>query len=110
MEPLKRRVKHLVAEGGRDLFGEWFNGLKDTQGQIAVERRLDRVTDGNFGDHSHVGCGVWELRIHYGPGYRIYYGEDGPILVILLCGGAKHSQKKEIRKAQELWQAYRRLK
>ena len=110
MQPHKRQVKHYLSDNGKDLFAEWFNRLKDTQGQIAVVRRIERVEDGNFGDHSFVGQGVWELLVHFGPGYRVYYGEDGPVLVILLCGGDKHSQNKDIRKAQELWQAYRRTK
>lgn len=56
-----------------------------------------------------VGGGVWELRIHFGPGYRVYYGEDGPRVVLLLCGGDKATQGKDIRKAQELWAEYRRV-
>ena len=110
MQPNKRRVKYFVTDDGRGLFFEWFNRLKDARGQVAIVRRIDRVEDGNFGDHSYVGQGVWELRIHFGPGYRVYYGEDGHFLVILLCGGDKHSQNKDIRKAQELWQVYRRKK
>ena len=110
MQPGKRQVKHFVTDNGRDLFGEWINGLKDTQGQIAVLKRIDRMGDGNLGDHSYVGQGVWELRVHFGPGYRVYFGEDGSNLIILLCGGDKHSQKKDIRKAQDLWYAYRRTK
>ena len=66
------------------------------------------MEEGNFGDHSHVGQGVWELRIHYGPGYRAYYGEDGPVIVLLLCGGDKSTQKRDIRKAHEFWAEYRR--
>ncbi|OGR54392.1 MAG: addiction module protein [Elusimicrobia bacterium RIFCSPLOWO2_02_FULL_39_32] len=108
MEPLKRHIKHYLVENDRDLFAEWFDGLKDSQGQIIILKRIDRVEDGNFGDHSFVGQGVWELRIHFGPGYRVYYGEDGPIIVILLCGGSKRTQVKDIRKAQELWQNYKR--
>lgn len=110
MEAHKREIKHYVTKTGHDLFEEWITNLKDTPAQITILKRIDRVEDGNFGDHFHVGHGVWELRIHVGPGYRVYYGEEGSILVILLCGGDKHSQKKDIRHAQELWQMYRRTK
>ena len=110
MEPHKRQVKHYVAEGGRDLFAQWVDGLKDVQGRAVIRKRIDRVYEGNFGDHSYVGQGVWEIRIHYGPGYRVYYGEDVPIIVLLLCGGDKSTQKKDIQNAREFWADYRRTK
>ena len=79
-------------------------------GRAAIRKRIDRVEEGNFGDHRFVGGGVWEIRIHYGPGYRVYYGEDGPKVVLLICGGDKGTQKKDVRKAQELWAEYGREK
>src|ERR1035437_1529479 len=107
-EPRKRRVDHLVY-GGKDFFQEWFDGLKDDALRLAIRRRIKRVQDGNFGDHrSAGGNGVWELRIHLGPGYRIYCGEDGIDIVLLICGGDKSTQEKDIRKAQWLWANYRR--
>ena len=109
MQPQKRKVLHYVVEG-KDSFGEWLKGLNDISGRAAILKRIDRVEEGNFGDHRSTGQGVWELRIHYGPGYRIYYGEDGPKIVILLCGGDKGTQKKDIRKAQRLWSGYGRGK
>lgn len=107
MQPQKREVLHCVA-GGRNFFREWLLGLNDTAGLDAINKRLDRVEDGNFGDRRFVGAGVWELRIHYGPGYRVYYGEDGPAVVLLLCGGDKRTQWRDIRRAQDLWDAHRR--
>ena len=109
MHPNKREVLHYVANG-KDVFGEWLDGLKDMTGRALIRKRIARVEEGNFGDHCFVGTGVWEIRIHFGPGYRVYYGEDGPIVVLLLCGGDKGAQKKDIRKAQELWAEYRRVK
>lgn len=109
MQPRKRKILHYVVDG-KDLFGEWLDGLTDISGRAAILKRIDRTEEGNFGDHRGAGHGVWELRIHYGPGYRIYYGEDGPRIVLLLCGGNKRSQKKDIRKAQSLWFAYWRAK
>jgi putative addiction module killer protein len=95
---------------GKDIFGEWLGGLRDISARAAILKRIDRVEEGNFGDHRSVGGGVWEIRIHEGPGYRVYYGEDGPKIVLLLCGGDKKTQRKDIGKAQRLWADYRRLK
>ncbi|MCX5785147.1 MAG: type II toxin-antitoxin system RelE/ParE family toxin [Elusimicrobia bacterium] len=109
MQPQKRKVLHYVT-AGKDLFGEWLQSLPDISGQAAIVKRIARVEEGNFGDHRALGRGVWELRIHYGPGYRVYYGEDGPIIVLLICGGDKGTQKRNIRKAQRLWTEWGRRK
>ena len=109
MQPQQRRVLHYLA-AGKDLFGNWLDGLADIMARAAILKRIDRVEEGNFGDHRDIGQGVWELRIHYGPGYRVYYGEAGLIIVLLLCGGDKASQKKDIHKARKLWVAYGRGK
>lgn len=109
MQPHERKVLHYVFKG-KNAFGEWLDGLADISGQAAILKRIERVEEGNFGDHCSVGGGVWELRIHYGPGYRVYYGENGLKIVLLLCGGDKGAQKKDIRKARELWAEYRRGK
>lgn len=109
MQPQKRKVLHYVA-GGKDLFGEWLDGLPDISGRAVIRIRIDRVENGNLGDCRSVGQGVWELRIHYGPGYRVYYGEDGALIILLICGGDKRTQQKDIRKARRLWEEYRRSK
>ena len=109
MQPQKRKVLHYVLSG-KDLYGGWLAGLRDIEARIAIFRRVERLEEGNLGDHRLVGDGVWELRIHCGPGYRVYYGEDGPVIVVLLCGGHKKSQGKDIRLARRLWQDYRRGK
>lgn len=71
---------------------------------------LERLAEGNPGDHRGVGMGVLEIRLHTGPGYRIYFGRDGDVLVILLAGGIKRRQREDIQMAQERWQDYRRRK
>ena len=106
----KREILNYVSAGGRDVFGEWLIELKDLKGRGVIKKRIDRVEEGFFGDHAYVGQGVWELRIHFGPGYRIYYGEDGPWIVLLLCGGDKSTQTRDIRRAQEFWADFRRSK
>ncbi|MFD2367819.1 type II toxin-antitoxin system RelE/ParE family toxin [Pseudoduganella sp. GCM10020061] len=69
--------------------------------------RVYRMKGGNFGDHRPIGDGVFELRIHAGPGYRIYYGQHGDELVLLLCGGSKKSQDSDIRIAKGYWREWR---
>ena len=107
-QPHKHRLRNYL-EKGKDIFGEWLDALPDLAAKAAIRARLDRVVAGNFGDHRSVGRGVWELRIHSGPGYRVYYGEDGPIIVLLLCGGDKKTQHKDIRKARQFWARQRGL-
>ena len=109
MQPQIRKVRHYFFNG-KDLFQEWLCGLKDLSAKVAIVKRIGRVMEGNFGDRRYVGEGVWELRVHYGPGYRIYYGEDGPRVILLICGGDKGAQQKGISRAIELWAGYKRGK
>ncbi|MHB1351298.1 MAG: type II toxin-antitoxin system RelE/ParE family toxin [Desulfobulbaceae bacterium] len=87
-----------------ELFAEWFNSLRDRQARVRIQARIDRAELGNFGDCKPVGNGVSEMRIHYGPGYRVYFVKRGEILVILLAGGDKNSQSKDIAAAINLAQ------
>jgi putative addiction module killer protein len=85
-----------------DAFGDWLNGLWDRKARLRIDDRIRRVSDGNFGDTKPVGDGVQELRLPFGPGYRIYYVWRGPVLIILLHGGDKSSQARDIVKAKSL--------
>ena len=85
-----------------DVFSNWFNGLKDRKAKARIQARIDRVEMGNFGDVAPVGEGVSELRIFYRPGYRVYYVQQGEVVVILLSGGNKSTQSADIAKAKEL--------
>ena len=85
-----------------DVYSRWFNGLRDRQAKARINVRIRRLSLGNPGDVKPVGEGVSELRIDYGPGYRVYYVQRGQTLVILLAGGEKHTQDRDIRKALEL--------
>lgn len=87
-----------------ELFAEWFNSLRDRQARVRIQARIDRAELGNFGDCRPVGNGVSEMRIHYGPGYRVYFVKRGEMLVILLAGGDKNSQSKDIATAINLAQ------
>lgn len=85
-----------------DEFDKWMLGLRDRQAKARIAVRLDRMAGGNFGDAKSVGKGLMELRITHGPGYRTYYVWSGVVCVILLCGGDKGSQARDIVRAQEL--------
>ncbi len=83
-------------------YASWFAALRDRTAKVRIDIRIRRLSLGNFGDTRPVGEGVTELRIHYGPGYRIYLKKQGDALVILLAGGDKSSQDKDIRLAKDL--------
>jgi putative addiction module killer protein len=101
MDPIE--IELYALPSGKEPFTEWELRLgKDVQAIVSV--RLARIRGGNFGDSKTVGDGVFELRIQYGPGYRIYYGKKGKTIVILLCGGDKSTQKKDIKRAKEFWE------
>ena len=83
-------------------FIDWLNGLRDVEGRARIAKRLDRLGQGNFGDAKSGGGGVSELRFAFGPGYRVYYTVRGQVVVILLCGGDKSSQARDIERAMAM--------
>ena len=85
-----------------EFFVDWLDNLRDSRAKARIIARLDRMEMGNFGDVRPVGGGINELRIHYGPGYRVYFVQRGPVVVILLCGGDKKTQHADIAKAKKL--------
>ncbi len=91
------KVIHTTA-----VFDEWFSSLRDRQGKLRIQARIDRAEFGNLGDCEPVGEGISEMRIHVGPGYRVYFVERGLEIVILLAGGDKSTQAKDIKTAQKL--------
>ena len=93
------RMIELIRSG---TFDTWLSGLRDRRAVARIAARLDRLAAGNPGDVEPVGDGVSELRINYGPGYRVYFIQRGPVLVILLCGGDKSTQSKDIKQAKVL--------
>lgn len=91
---------------GKRPFESWFEDIREILTRAKILTRLDRLKLGNFGDCKAIGDGVSELRIHYGPGIRIYYSKIGNKVVLLLCGGDKRSQAKDINKAKEYLKDY----
>jgi putative addiction module killer protein len=101
------QIRHFLTSSGRDPFAEWRGLIRDSKARIAVDRRINRLELGNFGDHRHCREGVWELRIDVGPGYRVYYAMAGRVVVLLLCGGSKRTQEMDIAKACQYWSEWR---
>jgi putative addiction module killer protein len=100
-------VREYQTAEGKTPLAAWLEGLRDgvTRGRIVA--RLDRLKAGLFGDWKSVGSGVCELRIDHGPGYRVYYGQEGKTLILLLCGGDKSTQVKDIETAHAYWKDYK---
>jgi|SRR3989338_4473361 len=88
-------------------FENWLKHLRDQRAVAAIRSKLNRVRQGNFGDCKHLKSGVFELRIHYSPGYRIYFGKYADCTVVLLWGGNKSTQAKDIERAIFYWRAFK---
>lgn len=102
-----REIVVFRAKDGGVPFEVWLDDLADKRAVARVLARLARVRQGNLGDWKPVGDGVSELRVDYGPGYRVYFGQKGRIWVVLLCGGDKRTQERDIRLAKQYWQEYK---
>jgi putative addiction module killer protein len=101
-----RKTSLYVTGDGKKPFDEWLWRLKDLKAKARIIHRLDRAAIGNFGKYRDLRSGVLELKEDFGPGYRIYFGLDGDDLIILLIGGDKGSQDRDILKAKEYWTDY----
>ncbi len=97
------RVREYEDERGASPYRHWLDAL-DLAAKARIQARVLRVESGNLGDHKSVGGGVMELRLDFGPGFRVYFGLEGADLVLLLIGGDKGSQRRDISKAQQFWQ------
>ena len=107
MKPTKPiKIQEYLTITGCSPFGEWLSQLADSRAKAKVLVRLDRVAVGNWGDHKYLSNGVYELRISYGKGLRIYYGIVNDTLILLLGGGDKSTQTQDINQAIKYWQEY----
>ena len=102
-----REIEVYRAPNGRAPYIEWFESIRDLKTRTQIQSRIDRIKSGNLGDHKSVGDGVFELRFRLGPGYRIYFGQVGNTIVLLLCGEDKSSQNIDIERAKVYWQEYK---
>lgn len=91
---------------GKAPFRDWLESIRDISTRDRILKRLDRLRFGNYGDHKSVGEGVWEVRLDFGPGYRVYYAQQSDRIIILLSGGDKSSQSRDILRAREYWQSF----
>jgi putative addiction module killer protein len=100
-------LRRYLTASGRDVFGEWLSELRDVRAKAKIAVRIDRLSVGNFGDCRALRGGLFELRIDWGPGYRVYYALVGRECVLLLCGGDKHKQPSDIKRALEYLKDYK---
>ncbi|MEG4351489.1 type II toxin-antitoxin system RelE/ParE family toxin [Microcoleus sp. LAD1_D5] len=110
MEVEPRDIQQYQIPDGKVPFSEWLESLRDFKGKAKIVKRLERVSDGNLGDSRSLGEGVWEFRIDFGPGYRVYFGQIETTIVLLLCGGDKSTQEQDISTAKKYWREYRSRK
>ena len=101
-----RRSEPYVTADGKKPYDDWLWKLKDLRAKARVAARVDRAARGNFGDYRDLHSGVFELRDDFGPGYRIYFGVDGDEIIVLLAGGDKGSQSRDILNVKEFWTDY----
>jgi putative addiction module killer protein len=106
---MKVEIREYLDEAGRSPFGRWFDDL-DSTAAAKVTTALARMEQGNFSSVKGVGAGVFEYRIDFGPGYRVYFGKDGDTLVIVVAGGSKKRQAQDIAVAHERWADYKQRK
>jgi putative addiction module killer protein len=90
-----------------NVFAEWLDGLTDEQAKARILARVPSAEKGNFGDCAPVGSGISEMRVHVGPGYRVYYAQRGKLVYLLLCGGDKSTQKRDIKQAKAILMAFK---
>ncbi len=106
MEVIPQRIFFFETRDGKTPVRDWLDRIEGQPAYHRIMARLDRVEQGNLGEHRQVGEGVSELVINFGPGYRVYYGLDGTNIVILLVGGSKATQQKDIETAKGYWRQY----
>jgi len=108
VDAIPQTLHEYLKSDGKNPFRDWLLDLRDVNARAKIRVRLNRIRLGNFGDTKSVGDGVFELRISHGPGYRVYFARTSNTVVLLLCGGDKSSQKRDIKTAKDYWADYQR--
>ena len=106
MHPVE--IRHYLTASSRDPYQQWLDKLRDLKGRVVIQRRIDRLKGGNFGNHKFCQEGVWELKIDFGPGYRVYYAQEGKTIMLLHCGSSKRTQAADVKEAVRYWRDYQR--
>ena len=101
-------VHHYLTSESKDIYFNWQRKIRNQNARIAIDRRINRIEMGNFGDCKFCRDGVYELRINVGVGYRVYYAISGEEVILLLCGGDKSTQDADIQRACDNWQDWKR--
>lgn len=101
-------IRHYLTADGKDIYLDWLKQVRDPIAKVQLVKRVNRLEQGNFGDHKFCRDGVWEMRIDVGAGYRVYYVQAGSRIVLLLCGGDKRTQDADIGRAVRYWQDWQR--
>ena len=104
---IDKELRYYINPNGKSPFVEWMNRIKDKVIRSRIDRRLERMEYGHYGDYKALGDGVFELRFTFGAGYRVYFAEQDDVLIILLCGGDKSTQTKDIDTAKHYWKELR---
>lgn len=102
------KIEHYLLKNGTDPFEKWLKELNDIKARAKINVKIERLSIGNFNSSKPLGDGISELKINYGPGYRVYYGQSGKLVILLLCGGNKSTQQKDIATAKEYWLDFKR--
>lgn len=105
---MKNTINEYTDGKGKSPYAQWLGDLREARAKAKIIMRVDKMELGLFGDVEPIGEGLSELRIHYGPGYRVYYGKERRQVYLLLCGGDKSTQSYDIKKAKEYWQDHKR--
>lgn len=102
----KKELRYYIAANGKSPFIRWLNKIKNNEMRARIMRRLERMEFGHYGDYKTLGDGICELRLAFGSGYRVYFAEHDKLVIILLCGGDKSTQSKDISNAKSYWKEF----
>jgi putative addiction module killer protein len=100
-------LEYYILENGHIPFRDWLESLRDLKTRVIIKSRISRLTVGHFGNCESVGSGVFEQKIDYGPGYRVYFGKAAGKVILLLCGGDKSTQRQDILRAHYFWHQFK---